>query len=78
MRIAMLSFTRRNRKAFEVVLTVIFILAAGTWSGEERPNARRNTKNRKRFTGRQLSGMMQMPSDNFWPTIGLSSTRMEA
>jgi ketosteroid isomerase-like protein len=36
MRIAMLSFTRRNRKVFEVVLTVIFILAAGTFLGQER------------------------------------------
>src|SRR5271170_1177440 len=36
MRIAMLSLTRRNRKAFEVVLTVIFILAAGTFLGQER------------------------------------------
>jgi ketosteroid isomerase-like protein len=36
MRIAMPSFTRRNRKAFEVVATVIFILAAlGTCLGRE-------------------------------------------
>jgi transposase len=32
----------------------------------------------KKISGRQLSRMMQMPSGNFWPTIGLSSTPMEA